>query len=225
MKGSDMMEENISFIKEKISQLYNNTKIKENLLKNNKQIYMPKDYPYGKIGIVPREDYFLMMQLGIPIGAVKVIDLKGNDVYEWMDIPCEETHHLYTPINSFEDIEAYTDNYRYVDFKVNPDYMTPDQIRNVAYLIGFANDRRIFDFNTLSQLQGDLIEVAPLNYEKAMEVFNRYYTKDIQKKFIFDYGVDRDRFYYLSGLKEYEFSKEDYSNSIKNKKINNREER
>lgn len=102
----------------------------------------------------------------------------------------------------------------------NPELTAPEQIRHIAYLLEFANDKQFFNQYTMNKMQNELIDSAPLKYEQAMNIFKKYYTKEVCNKFIYDFGVGEDRFYYLSGLRNNELKKDNHN------KINkNREER
>lgn len=52
----------------------------------------------------------------------------------------------------------------------------------------------------MNKLQSETISSVPLGYNRAMEIFNKYYTKDICSIFINKYNVDINKFFALSGL-------------------------
>lgn len=190
------------YIEQRAIDLLNNPKVKNNIEKYNYSMEIPEEYNFGEVGPVDERIFFLMNQLGIPIGTELVIDSKGNDVYEWSDVPYEEIKNIFVPINNFKEYEDFVLKHEYVHMMVNPDYMKESQVRNIAYLLEFANDDRFFDFYTMNNLQMELLDSAPLNYESAMKIFKKYYTESVCKKFIIDYEVEKERFYYLSGLEE-----------------------
>lgn len=152
--------------------------------------------------IFGREEYILMLQLGVPIGVVEYRDSKDNLLIEEWDEPIGDIRHIYKPINSIKEYVEYQKINYYPDVMVNPSYMTKKEVRNLAYCLRQANNDSIFDFDTKNKLQFEIINSVPLKYDEAMEIFNKYFDKSIQNKFIKDYGVERDRFYYLSGLNE-----------------------
>lgn len=171
------------------------------LSKYNKELIITEDEFDIEDIVISNDIYFLMMQFGIPIGIFKPIDSRGNEVFEWSKLSKnEKIKYLYTPINSVTEYYEYIDNNLYTDLIVNPNYMNKNQVRNISYCLEFANDSRVFDFDDMINLQIELIDSAPLNYENAMKIFNRYYTEDICNKFIYDFNIDEDRFYFLSGL-------------------------
>lgn len=187
----------------KIEELKSNPKVKENLLKYNDPIQMSFDEVLGNGLIVKDRTFMLMRDLGIPIGAISTVDKDGEPVFE-DDYPERDAdYYLFTPLIDFDSIEKYADKFRYVDFAVNPKYMTFEQTRNIAYLIELMDDFEIFDFETKNSLQFELIDNVPLNYLKAMAVFNKYYTKEICQDFTNKNDFKLEDFYNVSGLKKY----------------------
>lgn len=149
-----------------------------------------------------REDYVLMLQLGVPIGVVEYTDSKGNILIDEDDEPIGDIKHIYKPINSIKEYFEYMEVNPYPDVIVNPEYMTKKEVRNLAYCLEHSNNDMIFDFSTKNKIQIETINSVPLKYKDAMKIFNKYFNESIHRKFIYDYGVERDRFYYLSGLDE-----------------------
>lgn len=152
--------------------------------------------------IIKREEYAFMLRLGIPIGIVEYIDSKGNLLIDEYDEPIGDIKCIYNPINSVEEYYNYLEINYVSEIIVNPEYMTKKEVRNLAYCLEYSNNDLIFDFNTKNKIQLEIINSVPLKYKKAMEIFNKYFDGSIHKKFIYDYGIGRDRFYYLSGLNE-----------------------
>lgn len=193
------MEDRINFINNKI----NNPKIKEYLTKVNKFHYLDFDTEVlgGIGGVFSRETYVLMLQLGIPIGVLEILDSKGKIISENSDVKLEENvKHIYNPINSIDDLQDCYKKYRFPDFLVNLRCITKDQARHLAYCLEQCNNDMIFDVDTRDAMQQEILSSLPLKYEQAMRIFNKYFNKEIQMKYIKDYGVSRDRFYELSGL-------------------------
>lgn len=193
----------------------NNKKVKDNILLFNKELHISLDYDFYSYSIISDDTYLLMMQLGIPIGAIKVLDENKNIINEYDDK--DPICNLYMPINSMDDYFKHLEKYGYCDFMVNPTYMNQKEVRNIAYLLSFANDLQFFDVETMNKMQFDLIDNVPLDYYKAMKIFKKYYTNEICDNFINNYDVDRDRFYYLSGLSN-DYNLEtalDYNHKIK----------
>ena len=83
---------------------------------------------------------------------------------------------------------------------VHPDFLSKEKAGHLAYCLSFSNDLNIFDIETMNELQSETISSVPLEYNRAMEIFNKYYTKDICSIFINKYNVDINRFFALSGL-------------------------
>ena len=194
-------QELLDLVNEKIT---NNPEIRKFIADHNRPQKLDFDSQLlGGVGaIFSREDYLLMLQLGVPIGIVEYRDSKDNLLIEEWDEPIGDIKHLYKPINSIEEYVEYQEINYYPDVMVNPSYMSKKEVRNLAYCLEHANNDRIFDFDTKNKMQIEIINAAPLKYNEAMKIFNKYYDESIQNKFINNYGVERDRFYYLSGLKE-----------------------
>ncbi|MBQ8891296.1 MAG: hypothetical protein IJ068_00315 [Bacilli bacterium] len=185
-----------------IYKLINNKKVKEYLEEHNLYHYIRDDYKYAESGIFDNKIYFLLMILGIPIGAWKPVDSHGNDVFEWTELPDGEVvRDFYTPLNNFDDVKEYAKKNRYIHLIINPIYFTEEQSRHLCYLLEFANDENFFDQLTMNKMQNELIDSAPINYEIAMKIFKKYYTKEIQDKFLSYPKLDKERLFYLSGLK------------------------
>lgn len=200
---------------EKLRQLENNKEIQNFLCEFNKEHFIPEDKIFGN-PIIKEQDYFLMMKLGIPIGLTKAVDSKGNEVFEWSDIPDdEEVRWKYTPINNLKDLNKQKKYHKFLDFQVNYNFLPKEKVQHLAYCLQFANDQYFFDIDTINKMQSELIDNTPLKYDKAMEIFNRYYTIDVQDKFIIDKGVDIDRFYELSGLERKQINISNKNNDIK----------
>jgi len=221
MKNNILDEE---YMYDKVHQLLNNQEVKDYLKENNKEMVIDMDN-YKSAGIFNDNVYCLMMNLGIPIGIRNYFDPNGNEVSsddEDFDLNTDYSDYkwIYTPINSIDDLNKYYQTHRFATFMGNPELTTPEQIRHIAYLLEFANDKQFFNQYTMNKMQNELIDSAPLKYEKAMNIFKKYYTKEVCNKFIYDFGVGEDRFYYLSGLGDNELKKDNHN------KINkNREER
>lgn len=192
--------------------LLNNPNIKKFLNDYNKSKDLPLDLDILRSPIMLRDVQVLMIQLGIPMGATQPVDKDRKDVFEWSDsnAVCWE----YRPINSIEDLIKYQENNYYTDLLVNPSFLPYEKVQHIAYCLEFANDKRFFDFEMMNKLQAEIISVAPLKYNMAMQIFNKYYTKEIQEKFINEFGVPKDRFFELSGL-----------NNLIDKKMNKDKER
>lgn len=186
---------------------------------NSKQILDFDTQLLGGCGAVfGREDYVLMLQLGVPIGVVEHIDSEGNLLIDENE-PIGKVKNIYKPINSLKEYFEYMEINPYPDVIVNQEYMTKKEVRNLAYCLEHSNNDLIFDFNTKNKIQLEIINSVPLRYKEAMKIFNKYFDKSIHKKFIYDYGVERNRFYYLSGLNELITS-----NKVRNTKEKERED-
>lgn len=193
-------------MQKKVNQLVNNEKIKKYLSENNKPfVFNTEDYESS--GIINRDVYALMMQFGIPVGIRSYVDSNGKEVSaDDLDFDLDADHSdckwIYTPINSIDELHDYIDTHRFLDFMENPNLISAEEIRHIAYLFQFADDKQLFDQYTMNKMQSDLIDNAPLNYEKAMNIFKQYYNQDVCNKMINDFQVGEERFYYLSGLKD-----------------------
>ncbi|MBR3003400.1 MAG: hypothetical protein IKF38_07635 [Clostridia bacterium] len=195
----------IEYMKDKSNQLLDNQEVKDYLKQNNQEMIIDIE-SYESAGIFEDKTYCLMMSLGIPVGSLGYYDSNGKEISaDDDDFELVADHSdckwIYTPINSFEDLEKHYSTHRYTDFMVNREIFTAEQERHIAYLLEFSSDTRFFDELTMNKLQNELIDSVPLNYEKAMGILKKYYTRDVCKKFIYDFGVDKERFLYLSGIK------------------------
>lgn len=202
-------------LKEKI---FNNPDMYKFIKKHNKKQKL--DFYRQLLGGVgacfSREEYVLMLLLGIPIGVNECIDANGAIIDDGLTLegkePVEPVIHIYKPINSLEEYSKYQNEVLYYpDLIVNPMYMTKKQVRNLAYCLSLANQECCLDIEKRSELQLEIVNSVPLKYDKAMKIFNKYFDKSIQKKYIYDYGVGYERFYYLSGLKKLIKNKEKYN--------------
>lgn len=184
--------------------IINNPKIYEFVKNHNEEQEL--DFESQLLGgygaIFDRKDFILMLMLGIPIGVVKYIDSKGNLILDENSEPIGDIRHIYKPINSIKEYMDYMEIEPFPQIMVNPKHMTKKEVRNLLYCLVHSNNDAIFDFETKNKLQFEIVQKAPLKYKKAMKIFNKYFNKSIQKKFIYGFGVERDRFYYLSGLKK-----------------------
>lgn len=195
----------------KVNELENNPKIKEYLKENNKPFSFDDILEYESPGIIGRDVYALMIQLGIPIGICALVNSEGKEVpADDEDFDLDADHSdlkwIYTPINNMDELRKYAYTHRFMDFMRNPNLISAEEIRHLGYLLRFANDDKLFDQYTMNLMQNELIDNAPLKYDVAMEIFNKYYTDEVKDIFINDFGVDDERFYYLSGLDRKEIS-------------------
>ena len=195
----------------KADQLLNNQKVKEYLKVHNKEFVFDME-EYESAGVFEDKSYLLMMNLGIPIGVRNYYDPNGKEVSaddEDFNLDADHSDYkwIYTPINSIEDLRDYAETHRFIDFTANHKFITPEQERHMAYLLEFANDMRFFNQYTMNKMQNELIDNVPLTYDKAMSILKKYYTRDVCSKFINDFGVEKERFYYLSGINYDSFNK------------------
>ncbi len=157
----------------------------------------------GGVGAVfSRDDYLFMLQLGVPIGVVEYRDSKNNLIIREDDEIIGEVTHIYKPINSLKEYAEYQEINGFPYVIVNPTYMSNKEVRNLAYCFLQANNDEVFDIYTKDKLQFETIISSPIKYDEAIKIFNKYFNESIHKKYINEYGVGREQFYYLSGLKE-----------------------
>ena len=191
---------------EKIKQLRNNPHIKDNINKYNYEREIVGDEIFQNLNmriahLISDKVMLLMLDLGIPIGIVEVVDEKGNIIYDEDTEPFGEIKYLYKPINSSKEYFDYFEkHFGVVELRVHPDFLPKEKVNHLSYCLEFANDSKFFDFETMNKLQSEIIDSAPLEYQKAMKIFNKYDTKDVCNVFINDYDVDIDDFFFLSGL-------------------------
>lgn len=206
--------------KDNLLKLENNLYIKNNIDKYNYERELIGDEIYPNLGlkyiyIIEDKVLLLMFCLGIPVGIIHSTDEKGNYVSEDME-PIGEVKHIYKPLKHISDYwDFYNENDGFVDLRVHPDFLPKQKINHLAYCLGFANNTDLFDSETMNKMQNEIIDSCPLNYDNAMKIFNKYYNDDIQKKFIFDYGVSIDSFYELSGLNKIDIGNIEIYNNIK----------
>ena len=195
---------NIDPIYEKLEQLTNNPHLKDNINRYNYGCKLANEevfYNSKNDVIIKDETMLLMLQLGIPIGTVECFDEVGNFIDGETVEPVGEVVYKFKPLNTVNEYLDYKYNHNnYTDLMVHPDFLSKEKAGHLAYCLSFSNDLNIFDIETMNELQSKTISSVPLEYNRAMEIFNKYYTKDICSIFINKYNVDINRFFALSGL-------------------------
>lgn len=195
---------NIDPIHEKLEQLTNNPHLKDNINRYNYGRKLANEevfYNSKNDVIIKDETMLLMLQLGIPIGTVECFDEVGNFIDGETVEPVGEVVYKFKPLNTVNEYLDYKYNHNnYTDLMVHPDFLSKEKAGHLAYCLSFSNDLNIFDIETMNELQSETISSVPLEYNRAMEIFNKYYTKDICSIFINKYNVDINRFFALSGL-------------------------
>lgn len=195
---------NIDPIYEKLEQLTNNPHLKDNINRYNYDRKLANEevfYNSKNDVIIKDETMLLMLQLGIPIGTVECFDEVGNFIDGETVEPVGEVVYKFKPLNTVNEYLDYKYNHNnYTDLMVHPDFLSKEKAGHLAYCLSFSNDLNIFDIETMNELQSETISSVPLEYNRAMEIFNKYYTKDTCSIFINKYNVDINRFFALSGL-------------------------
>ena len=195
---------NIDPIYEKLEQLTNNPHLKDNINRYNYGRKLANEevfYNSKNDVIIKDETMLLMLQLGIPIGTVECFDEVGNFIDGETVEPVGEVVYKFKPLNTVNEYLDYKYNHNnYTDLMVHPDFLSKEKAGHLAYCLSLSNDLNIFDIETMNELQSETISSVPLEYNRAMEIFNKYYTKDICSIFINKYNVDINRFFALSGL-------------------------
>lgn len=200
--------------------LENNVHLNDNIDKYNYERELIGDEMFENLNlkyiyIIEHKVLLLMFLLGIPIGIIHSTDEKGNYVSEDME-PFGEVKHIYKPLKNINDYnDFYEKNDGFVDLRVHPDFLSKQKVNHLAYCLGFANNRDLFDVETMNKMQNEIIDSCPLEYDKAMKIFNKYYNDNIQKKFIFIYGKSIDSFYELSGLNKIDIGNIETYDNIK----------
>lgn len=201
---SEHESNNIDPIYEKLEQLTNNPHLKDNINRYNYGCKLANEevfYNSKNDVIIKDETMLLMLQLGIPIGTVECFDEVGNFIDGETVEPVGEVVYKFKPLNTVNEYLDYKYNHNnYTDLMVHPDFLSKEKAGHLAYCLSFSNDLNIFDIETMNELQSETISSVPLEYNRAMEIFNKYYTKDICSIFINKYNVDINRFFALSGL-------------------------
>lgn len=197
-------DNNIDPIYEKLEQLTNNPHLKDNINRYNYGRKLANEevfYNSKNDVIIKDETMLLMLQLGIPIGTVECFDEVGNFIDGETVEPVGNVVYKFKPLNTVNEYLDYKYNHNnYTDLMVHPDFLSKEKAGHLAYCLSFSNDLNIFDIETMNKLQSETISSVPLGYNRAMEIFNKYYTKDICSIFINKYNVDINRFFALSGL-------------------------
>lgn len=197
-------DNNINPIYEKLEQLTNNPHLKDNINRYNYGRKLANEevfYNSKNDVIIKDETMLLMLQLGIPIGTVECFDEVGNFIDGETVEPVGDVVYKFKPLNTVNEYLDYKYNHNnYTDLMVHPDFLSKEKAGHLAYCLSFSNDLNIFDIETMNKLQSETISSVPLGYNRAMEIFNKYYTKDICSIFINKYNVDINRFFALSGL-------------------------
>lgn len=197
-------DNNIDPIYEKLKQLTNNPHLKDNINRYNYGRKLANEevfYNSKNDVIIKDETMLLMLQLGIPIGTVECFDEVGNFIDGETVEPVGDVVYKFKPLNTVNEYLDYKYNHNnYTDLMVHPDFLSKEKAGHLAYCLSFSNDLNIFDIETMNKLQSETISSVPLGYNRAMEIFNKYYTKDICSIFINKYNVDINKFFALSGL-------------------------
>lgn len=197
-------DNNINPIYEKLEQLTNNPHLKDNINRYNYGRKLANEevfYNSKNDVIIKDETMLLMLQLGIPIGTVECFDEVGNFIDGETVEPVGDVVYKFKPLNTVNEYLDYKYNHNnYTDLMVHPDFLSKEKAGHLAYCLSFSNDLNIFDIETMNKLQSETISSVPLGYNRAMEIFNKYYTKDICSIFINKYNVDINKFFALSGL-------------------------
>lgn len=197
-------DNNIDPIYEKLEQLTNNPHLKDNINRYNYGRKLANEevfYNSKNDVIIKDETMLLMLQLGIPIGTVECFDEVGNFIDGETVEPVGNVVYKFKPLNTVNEYLDYKYNHNnYTDLMVHPDFLSKEKAGHLAYCLSFSNDLNIFDIETMNKLQSETISSVPLGYNRAMEIFNKYYTKDICSIFINKYNVDINKFFALSGL-------------------------
>lgn len=197
-------DNNIDPIYEKLKQLTNNPHLKDNINRYNYGRKLANEevfYNSKNDVIIKDETMLLMLQLGIPIGTVECFDEVGNFIDGETVEPVGDVAYKFKPLNTVNEYLDYKYNHNnYTDLMVHPDFLSKEKAGHLAYCLSFSNDLNIFDIETMNKLQSETISSVPLGYNRAMEIFNKYYTKDICSIFINKYNVDINKFFALSGL-------------------------
>lgn len=197
-------DNNIDPIYEKLEQLTNNPHLKDNINRYNYGRKLANEevfYNSKNDVIIKDETMLLMLQLGIPIGTVECFDEVGNFIDGETVEPVGDVVYKFKPLNTVNEYLDYKYNHNnYTDLMVHPDFLSKEKAGHLAYCLSFSNDLNIFDIETMNKLQSETISSVPLGYNRAMEIFNKYYTKDICSIFINKYNVDINKFFALSGL-------------------------
>lgn len=192
-------------IGESVLKLTNNPRIKDNINKYNYEREIIGDELFQNLGLkylclIGHEHLLLMFQLGVPIGIVHSTDENGDYPDDYHD-PVGKITHIYKPINDISEYwEFYYEHDCCVDLRVHPDFLPKEKVNHLAYCIQFSNNREFFDIETMNKMQDEIIDSCPLDYDRAMKIFNKYYTRDVCNIFIKEKGVAKDHFFYISGL-------------------------
>lgn len=125
----------------------------------------------------------------------------SDEMIEYIyNLPNEQVRYKYIPVNNSQDMKKYVKNYS-LNLYANEKFLPFDKLKNIEFCLQFIADNNIFDKDTQRKIQDELIDNCPLKYNKAMSIYNKYFTNNIQDKIIQYYNVDPNLFYNLSGLK------------------------
>lgn len=190
---------------ENILKLRNNPNIKDNINKYNYERKLIGDEIFQNLGlkylcVIENENLMLMFQLGVPVGIIHSTDENGNYVDEYCE-PVGDIKHIYMPISNMNEYwDFYYKHNGCIDLIVHPDFLLKEKVNHLAYCLQFSNDHELFDIETINKMQDEIINSCPLDYDRAMKIFNKYYTSEVCNIFINEKGVDKDQFFYISGL-------------------------
>lgn len=172
--------------------------IKEFLNDFNKE-HLLKENDYNERIFISNKNCLLLMELGVPIGAVRTRDINGRRIYPWMDIPREQRITTYTPINNLEDWKNYKKEYGSGGLCVHHDFLSNNEINTIAECICYIDNDDFFDAETSEKIHTDLKKSKPFDYKKIMAIFDKYYTAEVCHKFT-DNGYPAYAFYKFFGV-------------------------
>lgn len=174
--------------------------LKENILKyNTEEIVLSDDEQ--PIGIIAEDkEYLKLLSFGVPIGLTVTKDSLNRLIDDYNLNPVGEVTDYYIPINSEQEYEESFQKYHFVDLMIHPRYMNNEQSKHVLFCTGFAYDNNFFSDKTIKEIDNDLAKQYPLDYQKCMNIFNKYYTEPIKQIFLNAFRSNEEMFYDLSGL-------------------------
>lgn len=143
-----------------------------------------------------------LMSVGVPCGAIQTVykgkELSHSEEHRLNDKQLEQVRQVYVPINTLEGLAEHRATH-FCSYMINPNYIEPKKVQSFIYRFDLLIDvgMRMFDLDEINKHQIELINNAPLTYEKLEIMKNKYITQELELKFMKDNKVSKDRFYEL----------------------------
>lgn len=155
---------------------------------NNKKIDIT-NLRYG-IGATLNDRHVVTnLYLGVPCGCRLQEDKNEKivgkyDMYKMSDEELNKIKDVYLPINSLEDLAESRYKY-FCHYIINPNYMSPEQAEIFQYILSVLTDSCFqIPLEERNKIETELLENAPITFEKILEFRDKYITENVKEKII-----------------------------------------